>query len=222
MLQLQLKEVDIYQISKILMKYNIQASISNRVITLGDGISDDLLNELCSSLTICSVQNFCVEKLSEKQEQSVATAGKEIIKKVGFIPQMRKQYNLIYSKVKRGEVYFCDFGEPYGSEQGYKRYAIVIQNNEGNANSPTTIVLGCTTKNKKKSPVHYEFVFSDENMINYDEKRVGSFPNVVMAEQIRTIDKTRLRRFIGTMTPQFMDKLQEIIDISLHLKRTKN
>ena len=132
-----------------------------------------------------------------------------------------QNYDLIYSTVKRGEVYLCDFGEPYGSEQGYMRYAIVVQNDDGNVHSPTTIVLACTTEQKKRLPVHHHFVFSNENMLDYNVLCVGLEQNVVMAEQICTVDKKRLRKFLGTMTPKFMDKMQKIIDISLHLKRTE-
>ena len=56
-------------------------------------------------------------------------------------------------------------------------------------------------------------------MIDYDVIRVGTKENVVEAGQIRTIDKTRLRKFLGTMTPEFMNEMQDIIDISLNLQR---
>ena len=56
-------------------------------------------------------------------------------------------------------------------------------------------------------------------MFDYDMIRVGMKQNTVMAEQIRTVDKTRLRKFLGTMTPEFMNKMQDIIDISLNLQR---
>lgn len=83
------------------------------------------------------------------------------------------------------------------------------------------IVISCSTAQKQKSPVHHYFVFSNENMIDYNILGVGMKQNVVMAEQIRTVDKTRLRKFLGTMTPKFMEKIQEIIDISLNLSRDK-
>lgn len=149
------------------------------------------------------------------------TKGKSAVTKQKAISEIQ-DYDLIYSKVKRGEVYICDFGTPYGSEQGKKRYAIVVQNNDGNQYSPTTIVLACTTKRKDKSPVHYNFTFSKNNMLDYNKQRVGTKKNTVMAEQIRTVDKRRLRKYIGIMNQDFMEKIQEIIDISLQLRRNKN
>ncbi len=233
MLQLQTRKFDICRVSKLLVKYKIKASISDQVITLDGEVSDELLDELCNGLTISNVQNFSSEVfpliLNEsdlpKSDDIVSssTKGESVVKEtsshVALIPQITEEYDLLYPTVKRGEVYWCDFGEPYGSEQGYIRYAIVVQNDIANFNSSTTIVLPCTTSQKKRFPVQYNFVFSNENMIDYDVNRVGMKENVVMAEQIRTIDKTRLRKFIGTMTPEFMNEMQDIIDISLNLQR---
>ncbi len=233
MLQLQTKTFDICRISKLLVKHNIKASISNQVITLDGEISDELLGELCDGITICNVQNFGGEVIPLIQKETNYPESDEIVSTptevedvavktpsdVVLAPQITEKYDLLYSTVKRGEVYLCDFGEPYGSEQGNKRYAIVVQNDDGNFHSPTTIVLACTTEQKKRLPVHYHFVFSNENMIDYDVIRVGMEQNTVMAEQIRTVDKTRLRKFLGTMTPEFMNKMQDIIDISLNLQR---
>lgn len=236
MLQFKAKELDICRISKLLAKHNIKASVSNQVITLDGEISDELLSKLCDGITICNVQNFSGEISSIAQKESIFSTVDESVSKpiedkpiveetkqeIILAPQIMEKYNLIYSTVKRGEVYLCDFGKPYGSEQGGLQYSIVVQNDDGNLNSPSTIVLACTTEHKKNLPVHHNFVFSDENMIDYDVLRVGLKHNVVMAEQIKTVDKTRLRKFIGTMTPKFMDRIQEIIDISLHLTRTTN
>ena len=232
MLQLQTKAFDICRISKLLAKYKIKASISNQAITLDGEISDELLDELCNDLTICNVQNFYSEVApltlkesdppkSDEIEPSLTepkAIDKETPSNVVLEPQITKEYDLIYSTVKRGEVYLCDFGKPYGSEQANIRYAIVVQNDIGNLYSPTTIVLACTTEHKNKLPVHYNFFFSNENMSDYDATRVGTEENIVMAEQIRTVDKTRLRKFLGTMTPEFMTKIQKIIEISLNLQ----
>ena len=232
MLQLKTKELDIARISKLLVKYNINARVSNQVITLEGDISDELLNKLCNGITICNVQNFSSEISSITQTESIFFTAEETIsnitdkptkgkQEVILAPQIIQKYDLRYPIVKRGEVYLCDFGEPYGYEQGYMRYAIVIQNDDANINSLTTIVLPCTTQQKKDYPFHYHFVFSDENMIDYDVLCVGVKQNVVKAEQIRTVDKTRLRKYLGTMTPEFMDIIQNIIDNALHLTRTE-
>lgn len=233
MLKLQTRPFDICRISKLLVKYEIKASISNQVITLDGEISDELLDELCDSITICKVQNFdgevipLIQKKSNYPESdeivSTSTKAEDVAVKTDLgevlAPKVIEQYDLRYPTVKRGEVYLCDLGEPYGSEQGNKRHVIIVQNDNGNFHSPTTIVLPCTTKRKRRYPVHYQFIFSNENMLDYDASRIGTRPNTVMAEKIQTVDKTRLRKFLGTMTPEFMNKLQDIIDVSLDLRR---
>ena len=235
MLQLQSKELDICRISKLLAKHNIKASIDNEVITLDGEISDELLSNLCDGITIRTVQNYRGKITSFAQNESISSNADEAVSNqikdkpvvestnqgIVLAPPVMQNYDLLYPTVKRGEVYSCDFGEPYGCEQGYIRYAIVVQNDDGNLHSPGTIVLACTTEPQKRLPVHYHFVFSNENMLDYDVMRVGLEQNIVMAEQIRTVDKTRLRKFLGTMTPEFMDKVQKIIDISLQLTRTE-
>lgn len=217
MLQLKTKTFDICRISKLIAKYNIKANISNNVITLDGKISDELLTELCNVVTIYNVQNYNSDGSNGITLSNSKT--KDTISEVVLAPKIIEKYDLIYHVVKRGEVYLCDFGEPYGCEQGYKRYAIVVQNDDANYRSHNTIVLPCTTEKKKELPVHYSFIFSSENMIDYDVSHVGLKENIVMAEQIRTVDKTRLLKFLGTMTNEFMDKIQEIIDISLDLSR---
>lgn len=244
MLQLQAKFIDICRISKLLVRYNIKASITDSVITLSGDVSDELLTQLCGGININAVQNFVSEEplyvptetQSAKSSEHIQT---EVVKKpievettqVEETPKVDttqpsptlshciSAYNLIYPEVKRGEVYLCDFGEPYGSEQGFKRYAIVIQNDKANLSSPTTIVIACTTKHKKWLPTHYRCTFSSRNMIDYDLARVGSKENVIKAEQIQTVDKTRLRKYLGTLTPDFMKIIEGKIDISLHLSR---
>lgn len=231
-LQLRTKKFDICRISKLIAKYNVKASISNQLITLNGEISDELLDELCGGITICSIQNFDSEVIPLIQSETNDSESDEVVLDSAEVKDVAvddvvleqtvvEKYDLLYPTVKRGEVYLCDFGEPYGSEEGYKRPAIVVQNDVGNLNSPTIIVLPCTTRHKNSTSVHHIFMFSNENMIDYDAARFTFRPNTIIAEQIRTVDKTRLRKFLGTMTTEFMDKIQEIIDISLGLQRQK-
>lgn len=244
MLQLQTKAVDICRISKLLVKYNIKASITDSVITLDGDVSDELLTQLCGGIDINAVQNFISQEplyvpketsfikseeriptevvVKPRQVESTVVEETEKVETTQTTPTLShhpSEYDLLYSEVKRGEVYWCDFGEPYGSEQGGYRPAIVVQNDDGNLHSPTTIIIACTTEHKKRLPVHFHCAFSSRNMLDYDSARVSSAENVIMAEQIQTVDKTRLRKYIGTLTPEFMKIIEGKIDISLHLSR---
>ena len=138
MLQLQTKTIDICRISKLLVKYNIKASITDSIITLDGDVSDELLTQLCVGIDINSVQNFISqEPLYVSRKTPFANSEERISRKkvethpaITTLSHQPSECDLIYSEVKRGEVYLCDFGQPYGSEQGFKRYALVIHNDD--------------------------------------------------------------------------------------------
>lgn len=208
MLQLKSRNIDICRISILLGKYNVKASVTNSIITLEGDISDELLSQLCCCIEIIAVRNFPTEGVFKKESIQLHSS----------LSRKAQTYDLVYTKVKRGEVYLCDFGEPYGSEQGLMRYAIIIQNDIGNIWSPTTIVVPCTTEKKKNLPTHCEVIFSDNNMIDFSPNKFSLKENIVMAEQIHTVDKRRLRKYLGRLTPEFMKKIEDIIEVSLQLK----
>lgn len=111
--------------------------------------------------------------------------------------------------VKRGEIFYADLSPVIGSEQGGIRPVIVIQNDIGNRYSPTVIVAAITSQiNKAKLPIHVE-ISSEEYGLNRD--------SVVLLEQIRTLDKRRLKEKIGHMTETDMKKVDKALAISLNL-----
>ena len=109
--------------------------------------------------------------------------------------------------IARGELYSACLDPVVGSEQGGVRPVLVIQNDVGNRYSPTVIVLAVTGQlNKAKLPTHVE-VSAEGNGLMKD--------SVVLAEQIRTLDKRRLKERIGCLTPEQMEKVSEALKISL-------
>ena len=111
--------------------------------------------------------------------------------------------------VKRGEIFYADLSPVIGSEQGGIRPVIIIQNDIGNRYSPTVIVAAITSQiNKAKLPIHVE-ISSEEYGLNRD--------SVVLLEQIRTLDKRRLKEKIGHMTETDMKKVDKALAISLNL-----
>ena len=120
-------------------------------------------------------------------------------------------------QVKRGEVYSADLSPIVGSEQGGIRPVLIIQNNVGNINSPTTIVAPITSQSTKaKLPTHVELPGKRCNL---------SKNSLILAEQVRTIDKTRLKEKICTIDEDLMEKVNKAIRISLGLtenERKKN
>ncbi len=112
--------------------------------------------------------------------------------------------------VKRGDIFYADLSPVVGSEQGGVRPVLVIQNNIGNKYSPTVIVAAITSQmNKAKLPTHIE-VNAKEYGLSKD--------SVLLLEQIRTIDKKRLREKIGRINKTMMDKIDDSLRISVGLK----
>ncbi|MFT8313773.1 MAG: type II toxin-antitoxin system PemK/MazF family toxin [Clostridium sp.] len=112
--------------------------------------------------------------------------------------------------VKRGDIFYADLSPVVGSEQGGIRPVIIIQNDIGNKYSPTVIVAAITSQiNKAKLPTHVE-ISSEEYGLNKD--------SVVLLEQIRTLDKKRLKEKIGHMTDSDMEKVDKSLLVSIALK----
>ncbi|QOR37012.1 type II toxin-antitoxin system PemK/MazF family toxin [Clostridium sp. 'deep sea'] len=111
--------------------------------------------------------------------------------------------------IKRGEVYQADLNPVVGSEQGGKRPVLVIQNDIGNAYSPTVIVAAITSQiNKSRLPTHVELL-AEECGLEKD--------SVLLLEQVRTIDKQRLIQRITELDPKIMSYVNEALKISLGL-----
>lgn len=112
--------------------------------------------------------------------------------------------------IKRGEIYFAQLNPVVGSEQGGIRPVLVVQNDIGNQYSPTTIILAITSQiNKAKLPTHVEI-----DALTYGLEK----DSVILAEQIRTIDKTRLKQRIAVLQDETMLKVDKALLISLGLE----
>ncbi|MCH5146890.1 MAG: type II toxin-antitoxin system PemK/MazF family toxin [Clostridiales bacterium] len=109
--------------------------------------------------------------------------------------------------IKRGELYYADLSPVVGSEQGGVRPVLVVQNDVGNKYSPTVIAAAVTSKiNKAKLPTHIELP-SDTYGLQKD--------SVILLEQIRTLDKRRLKERIGELPIATMSRVDKAILISL-------
>ena len=109
--------------------------------------------------------------------------------------------------IKRGELYYADLSPVIGSEQGGVRPILIVQNDTGNKYSPTIIAAAITSQlNKAKLPTHIEL----------NEGEFGLVKNsVILLEQIRTLDKKRLKERIGELSPATMKKVNSALLISL-------
>ena len=116
-------------------------------------------------------------------------------------------------QVKRGDIYYADLSPVVGSEQGGIRPVLIIQNDVGNRYSPTVICAAITSRmNKAKLPTHIEI----------DSRRCQIMKDsVILLEQIRTIDKQRLKDMIGHLDKERMRSVDEAIRVSLALHTYK-
>ena len=113
------------------------------------------------------------------------------------------------STVKRGDIFYADLSPVVGSEQGGTRPVLIVQNDTGNRHSPTVIAAAITSQTgKARLPTH----------INIAGGSVGlSKDSVILLEQIRTIDKRRLREHMGRLDDQHMSLVNEAIAVSFGL-----
>ena len=111
--------------------------------------------------------------------------------------------------VKRGDIYYADLSPVVGSEQGGVRPVLIVQNDVGNRYSPTVIAAAITSKmSKTRLPTHID-VYAD---------RVGlAKDSVILLEQIRTIDKKRLREHMGHLNEAQMAAVDDAIAVSFGL-----
>lgn len=111
------------------------------------------------------------------------------------------------TNIKRGELYYADLSPVVGSEQGGIRPVLIVQNNTGNMYSPTTIVANITSKEKKTIPTHVVIHRGKENGLKVD--------STILLEQLRTIDKCRIKEKIGELSSNDLENVMDAMKISL-------
>lgn len=112
--------------------------------------------------------------------------------------------------IKRGDIFYADLSPVIGSEQGGVRPVLIVQNDIGNKYSPTVIAAAITSQiNKAKLPTHIEIGAMEYGL---------SKDSVILLEQIRTIDKMRIREKIGRLDDELMEKVNDAISISFGLQ----
>ena len=113
------------------------------------------------------------------------------------------------NSVRRGDIFYADLSPVVGSEQGGVRPVLIIQNDMGNRHSQTVIAAAITSQmNKAKLPTHIELVGQDCGLTK---------DSIVLLEQIRTLDKRRLREHMGRLDGALMDEVDRAIAVSFGL-----
>ncbi|MDD6252196.1 MAG: type II toxin-antitoxin system PemK/MazF family toxin [Ruminococcus sp.] len=111
--------------------------------------------------------------------------------------------------IKRGDIYYADLSPVVGSEQGGVRPVLIVQNNMGNKYSPTVIAAAITSQQSKANIPTHITIESDSSGLSKN--------SVVLLEQVRTIDKQRLKEKMGSIGQSTMNRIDEAISISMGL-----
>ena len=113
------------------------------------------------------------------------------------------------SIIKRGDIYYADLSPVVGSEQGGMRPVLIVQNDTGNKHSPTVIAAAITSQTgKAKLPTHIELTGQSVGLTR---------DSVILLEQIRTLDKSRLREKMGRLDGETMTRVDNVIAVSFGL-----
>ena len=113
------------------------------------------------------------------------------------------------NEIKKGDIFFADLNQSLGSEQSGSRPVLVIQNNKGNKHSPTIITAPMTSHRKNNLPTHV--------IIKSNECQGLKKDSVVLLEQIRTLDKRRLKFKLGSIGPNLISQVDKALGVSLGL-----
>lgn len=115
-------------------------------------------------------------------------------------------------EIKRGDIYYADLSPVMGSEQGGIRPVLIIQNDKGNQYSPTVIAAAITGRKKRWMPTHVQL---------YHQTGLNR-SSCIMLEQVRTIDRTRLVRYIGRLDDRTMAAVDTALAVSLGMERNSH
>ncbi len=114
------------------------------------------------------------------------------------------------NQIKRGDIYYADLSPVVGSEQGGIRPVLIIQNDIGNRHSPTVIAAAITSQlNKTRLPTHIEVNASDYGLTKN---------SIVLLEQVRTLDKRRLKEKMGHLDTGSMNRVNQALSVSFGLE----
>ena len=115
--------------------------------------------------------------------------------------------------IKRGDIYYADLSPVVGSEQGGIRPVLIVQNDVGNKHSPTVIAAAITSQHdKSRLPTHIQ--------VNANNCGLAK-DSIVLLEQVRTLDKKRLKEHMGTLDSSSMGKVNHALSVSFGLGETR-
>lgn len=208
------------EVAKIISKYPIRSTICNQQIVFSGDVPDGCIHELIGAgITIKSISNS-ESSHADSMMNSPTLNSIDCYTPASFITQSKSHltripangdvYKVLYPSPKCGEIYWVDFGQPFGYEEAYIRPALVVKTS-GIFKSVTTVIpMSSQVERYEDSNFTPIFSLTAENVVDYQSTKLSAEKiSCLLVEQIRTVDNSRLRSYIGSLEPNFLNTLMK-------------
>ena len=230
MITLEITDFRLSEVVKIISKYPIKSSICDQKIIFSGDVPDGCINDLVGAgikiKTISNTEKFpntihhsdyshvdsmmnssTIDSMVSYSPASFITQSKSHLTR---IPANGDVYKVLYPSPKCGEIYWVDFGQPFGYEEAYIRPALVVKT--GGIFKSVTTVIPMSSQVERYEDSNYTPIFSltAENVVDYQSTKLSAEKfSCLLVEQIRTVDNSRLRGYIGSLEPNFLNDLMK-------------
>jgi mRNA-degrading endonuclease toxin of MazEF toxin-antitoxin module len=225
MITLEISGFRLSEVAKIISKYPIKSTIRNQKIIFNGDVPENCINELLNiGLEIKAISNEksetngssdisrsklannpTINSISGYSHPSLITQSKDHLTR---IPANADVYKVLYPSPKCGELYWVDFGQPFGYEEAFIRPALVVKT--GGIFKSVTTVIPMSSQVERYEDSNFTPIFSltAENVVDYQSTKLSTEKfSCLLVEQIRTVDNSRLRGYIGSLEPNFLNIL---------------
>ena len=229
MITLEISGFRLSEVARIISKYPIKSTIHNKKIVFNGDVPENCINELLDSgLEIETISNNEKSDTITRSDSSHADSmtnsptidSIEGYSPASFITQSKSHftkiptnsdvYKVLYPSPKCGEIYWVDFGQPFGYEEAFIRPALVVKT--GGIFKSVTTVIPMSSQVERYEDNNYTPIFSltAENVVDYQSTKLSTEKiSCLLVEQIRTVDNSRLRGYIGSLEPNFLNNLMK-------------
>ena len=229
MITLEISGSRLSEVAKIISKYPIKSTIRNQQIVFSSDVPENCITELLDfGLEINSISTDQTETTFSRSESSHVDSmmnsptlnSIESYAPASFIAQSKSHltriptnsnvYKVLYPSPKYGEIYWVDFGQPFGYEEAFIRPALVVKT--GGIFKSVTTVIPMSSQVERYTNSAYTPIFSltAENVVDFQSSKLSTDKvSCLLVEQIRTVDNSRLRGYMGSLEPTFLNDLMK-------------
>lgn len=201
----------ISEIAKVLSKYPIKSNVHNNEITLNGDIPPECFCKIAQEIYGLGIRIKTISNTQVLTSDPTSTCQQKTIPHTTRIAQStKKEYQVIFPSPKFGELYWVDFGQPFGYEEAFIRPALVVKGSGVFKSITTVIPLSSKVDRYEDSVFTPIFQLSASNTEEILISTEGK-SSCLLVEQMRAVDKSRLRNYIGRLDSRFMASLMKKI-----------